>query len=68
MLTFETIEEFLVMKTVCKSMTPDDAARAFFGQNEDAFEKMIDKLTASDPRLTKAFHNMRERYLDGSKA
>lgn len=55
------------MKTVYQSMTPDDAAMAFFGQSEDNFEKMIDELTASDPRLTKAFQNMRERYLKESK-
>jgi len=55
------------MKTICESMTPDDAAQAFFGQNEEAFLKMIDKLTANDPRLTKAFENMRVRYLGASE-
>lgn len=54
------------MKSVCESMSPDDAARAFFGQNDENFAKMIEKLTANDPRLAKAFERTRERYLGPS--
>ena len=56
------------MKTAAQSMTPDEAAAAFFGQNEQQFAAMIEKLTKDDPRLRKVFQATRQRFLDDKDA
>ncbi|MGJ8589819.1 MAG: hypothetical protein ACSHXW_16855 [Yoonia sp.] len=52
------------MKSISKSMNPDEAAQAFFGQNDEAFAEMLKKLTANDPRLTDVFQRTRKRFLE----
>jgi len=49
------------MKNTSQSMTPDEAAKAFYGQDDASFAKMIARLTKNDPRLAKAFQNTRMR-------
>lgn len=45
-------------------MTPDEAAHAFYGQDEASFAAMIAKLTETDQRLQRVFENVRRRHLD----
>lgn len=52
------------MKNISKSMNPQEAAQAFFGQDDDAFAEMLSKLTANDPRLADVFKRTRKRFLD----
>jgi len=52
------------MKTTSKSMDPHEAAKAFFGQDDDAFTEMLSQLTANDPRLADVFQRTRKRFLD----
>ena len=52
------------MKEIAQSMTPKQAAQAFFGQDDAAFAKTIEMLTRNDPRLAKVFHSTRQRFLD----
>ena len=59
------VEGVNVMKTVSQSMSPREAAQAFYGQDEAAFELVIGKLSESDPRLVKVFQQTRKTYLDG---
>jgi hypothetical protein len=54
------------MKAITQSMDPRDAAKAFYGQNEDSFTEMVARLTASDPRLQAAFENTRRRFHENS--
>ncbi|WP_375255233.1 hypothetical protein [Yoonia sp.] len=46
------------------SMTPEQAAKDFFGRQEDEFKQEIAALTRNDPRLREAFEKTRLRYLD----
>ena len=45
-------------------MDPKEAAVAFYGQDEDAFAEMVEKLAASDPRLIAVFQRTRQRFLE----
>lgn len=45
-------------------MTPREAAKSFYGQDDASFAEAIEKMTAADPRLMKAFQSVRQRYLD----
>ncbi len=56
------------MKSVSQSMTPLEAAKAFYGQDEAAFSSMLEKLTASDPRLARVFNRTRKNFLEGDKS
>ena len=42
----------------------DDAAEAFYGQNETNFMNQVNQICSSDPRLIKVFQNTRETYQD----
>lgn len=52
------------MKSIAQSMDPNEAAQAFFGQDDSAFSEMLSKLTANDPRLNAVFLRTRKRFLD----
>ena len=52
------------MKSIADSMSPLEAARAFYGQDEVAFAKTIAKMTKTDPRLARIFQNTRRRFLE----
>jgi hypothetical protein len=52
------------MKHIAQSMTPQQAAEAFFGQDDASFAETVAMLTKNDPRLAKAFLKTRERFLD----
>ncbi|SFR96988.1 hypothetical protein [Yoonia litorea] len=52
------------MKEAAQSMTPQEAAQAFFGQDDTAFAETVALLTKSDPRLAKVFQSTRKRFLD----
>lgn len=52
------------MKSVSQSMSPQEAAQAFYGQDDVAFSEMISKLSSQDPRLAKVFQNVRRRFND----
>ncbi|MFA8440876.1 hypothetical protein [Yoonia sp.] len=56
------------MKDAAKSMGPDEAAKAFFGQDETTFAEMLADLTANDPRLAAVFLRTRQRFLDKQKS
>jgi hypothetical protein len=56
------------MKNVSQSMNPQEAAQAFFGQDDDAFSEMLATLTANDPRLADVFQRTRKRFLDTQKS
>lgn len=43
----------------------DEAAKAFYGQNDADFADQITKIASADPRLIKIFENTRKRYLNG---
>ncbi len=51
------------MKNIAQSMSPREAAQAFFGQDDASFAETIAMLTKSDPRLAKVFQNTRKRFL-----
>ena len=51
------------MKSTSDSMSPDEAAKAFFGQDDATFALTIAKLTKNDQRLAKAFHTTRQAFL-----
>ena len=53
------------MKIMSQSMSPQEAAKAFYGQEEASFAEMIAKLSECDPRLVKVFNQTRKNYLDG---
>jgi hypothetical protein len=40
----------------------DDAAEAFYGQNEKTFMEQVQQICGADPRLIKAFEMTRETY------
>lgn len=40
----------------------DDAAEAFYGQNEQAFLEQVHQICSTDPRLIKVFQMTRENY------
>lgn len=40
----------------------DDAAEAFFGQNEKAFMEQVQQICSADPRLIKVFKMTRESF------
>ena len=40
----------------------DDAAEAFYGQNEAAFMEQVRQMCGSDTRLLKVFQSTRETY------
>ena len=50
------------MKSAAQSMTPQQAAQAFYGMDDDRFSEIVEKLASTDPRLLKVFDNMRKRY------
>ncbi len=50
------------MKSVSQSMSPQEAAQAFYGQDEAAFSEMVSKLSSQDPRLLKVFQNVKRRF------
>jgi hypothetical protein len=52
------------MKHIAQSMTPQQAAKAFFGQDDASFAETVAMLTKNDPRLAKVFLKTRERFLD----
>ncbi len=56
------------MKNINESMSPSDAAQAFFGQDDATFSEMIAKLTANDPRLAAVFQGTRKRFLESKEA
>ena len=47
-----------------RTTAADDAAEAFYGQNETNFLKQVHQICSSDPRLLKAFQRTREIYKD----
>lgn len=49
-------------------MSPRDAAKAFYGQDEAAFSEMIKKLAVNDPRLVAVFKKTRERIIQDKKS
>lgn len=51
------------MKNASQSMTPNEAAHAFFGQDDASFAEIVAKLTKNDPRLARVFNSTRERFL-----
>lgn len=55
------------MKNTSRSMDPDEAAQAFFGQDESSFTEMLTELTANDPRLAEVFQRTRKRFLETEK-
>jgi len=63
-----SVEGVKVMKIVSQSMSPLEAAQAFYGQDDTSFVLMISKLTESDPRLVKVFQQTRKTYLEGRKS
>lgn len=56
------------MKNTAQSMDPDEAALAFFGQDDASYAKMLADLTANDPRLAAIFQRTRRRFLDTKKS
>ena len=56
------------MKNVSQSMTPREAAQAFYDQDEAAFAGMVAKLAESDPRLINVFKRSRKQYLENDKS
>jgi hypothetical protein len=56
------------MKSISKSMDPNEAAQAFFGQDDAAFSQMLKNLTANDPRLAAVFLRTRERFLQSQSS
>ena len=52
------------MKEIAQSMTPEQAATAFFGQDDAEFAKTMALLTRNDPRLEQVFRNTRNRFLE----
>ena len=52
------------MKNTSQSMSPREAAQAFYGQDEALFSEMIAKLAVNDPRLSDVFKSTRKRFLD----
>ncbi|MEL7179867.1 MAG: hypothetical protein AAFN63_08550 [Pseudomonadota bacterium] len=53
-----------MMKTTTQSMNPQEAAQAFFGQDDASFTEMLRQLTANDPRLAAVFQRTRQRFLE----
>jgi len=56
------------MKNVSQSMKPDEAAQAFFGQDDAIFSEMLAGLTENDPRLVAVFQRTRKLFLDMQKS
>lgn len=56
------------MKNIAQSMSPKDAAEAFFGQEDAAFSEMIERLAINDKRLVEVFKKTRDRFLSDNKA
>ncbi|PJI93155.1 hypothetical protein BC777_2025 [Yoonia maricola] len=52
------------MKNTTQSMSPQEAAQAFYGQDEKSFSEMLSQLTVNDPRLVAIFQRTRQRFLD----
>ncbi|WP_159086892.1 hypothetical protein [Loktanella sp. Alg231-35] len=52
------------MKSVSQSMSPQEAAQAFYGQDDAAFSEMVSKLASQDPRLLKVFQTVKRRFND----
>ncbi len=55
------------LKSESESMTPDAAAKALFGRDQDSFTKSVNQLAVNDPRLAQVFENVRQRYLADTK-
>ena len=53
------------MKSISASMTPDEAAEAFYGLDDASFAEALKKMTANDPRLSAVFQATRARFLRG---
>lgn len=45
-----------------RATAADDAAEAFFGQNEQAFLEQVREMCAADPRLVEIFQMTRDTY------
>lgn len=50
------------MSSAKRANAADDAAEAFYGQNETSFKKQLSQICASDPRLIKIFQRTRATY------
>lgn len=51
------------MKDATRSMSPKEAAQAFFGQDDASFAETVAMLAQNDPRLAQVFQNTRRRFL-----
>lgn len=56
------------MKNAPQSMTPREAAQAFYGQDEAVFADMVEKLAENDPRLIDVFKRTRKQFLENAKS
>jgi hypothetical protein len=56
------------MKNTSQSMSPRDAAEAFYGQDEVAFAEMVERIAINDQRLVELFKNTRNRFIEGKNA
>ncbi|MDX8354211.1 hypothetical protein [Cognatiyoonia sp. IB215182] len=45
----------------------DDAAEAFYGQNEQAFMEQVRQICSADPRLIKVFKMTRDTYQQATR-
>lgn len=55
------------MKAMTESMTPKEAAQAFFGQDDASFAETVAMLAKNDPRLARVFQNTRRRFLEDER-
>ena len=53
------------MKSISESMTPHEAAQAFFGQDDASFAETVAMLAQNDPRLAKVLQHTRRPFLEG---
>ena len=51
------------MSTETLSLSPQQAAEAFYGQSDQSFAAQLKQMGAVDPKLVKAFQRTREHYL-----
>ena len=52
------------MKEAMQSMSPREAAQAFFGQDDASFAATVAMLAKNDPRLAQVFQKTRRRFLE----
>ena len=53
----------MLVKDDVRSMSPEEAAQAFFGQDDASFAETVALLAKNDPRLVEVFQNTRRRFL-----